>query len=199
MDPVRRFVPLPSFDSISQKANTYNGTNATIAYLGALRGHRLLSDAANDPEIVRMVLESQTEINRAICAELNISMEHQTEFAASALAKYQDRNIVDFVERHARDPIRKLGPEDRIVGVARMIQQHEIEVVGEARTLAAALYYNSENELDPSAGMLRDMRKNGGVDAVMQKICGISPDEKLYACVHAQIEELRMRGWINEA
>lgn len=183
---------------LQQKVYTYNGTNASIAYLGALRGHKLLSEAANDPEILRMLEGNHSEINRAICAELNVSMEKQVEFAQSALTKYQDRSIVDFVERHARDPLRKLGPEDRIVGVARMIQRQGIEPIHEARTLAAALYYTSENESDPSASQLCSMRREEGVDAVLQKICKISPTEKLAVYVHEQIDELRELGWIDE-
>lgn len=184
---------------LQQKVYTYNGTNATIAYLGALRGHKLLSDAANDPEILRMLEGNHREINRAICAELKISMQKQEEFAQSALNKYRDRSIVDFVERHARDPLRKLGPEDRIVGVARMIQRQGIEPVNEARTLAAALYYHSENESDPSAAELRRMRREEGVDAVLQRVCRISQTEKLAEYVHEQIDELRKLGWIDEA
>ena len=183
---------------LQQKVYTYNGTNATIAYLGALRGYKLLSEAANDVEILRMLEGNHIEINQAICAELNISMEKQVEFAQSALSKYQDRSIVDFVERHARDPLRKLGPEDRIVGVARMIQRQGIEPVNEARTLAAALYYTTENENDPSASQLCAMRRKEGVDAVLQKICKISPTERLAVYVHEQIDELRKLGWIDE-
>ncbi|MEF9973430.1 MAG: mannitol-1-phosphate 5-dehydrogenase [Clostridia bacterium] len=184
---------------LQQKVYTYNAGNATIAYLGALKGHKLLYEAANDPQIVEMLGEVYDEINCALCRELKITPEKQAKFAQSALQKYQDRHIMDFTERHGRDPLRKLGPEDRIVGVARMIQRQGIEPKYVARTLAAALYYTSDNDSDPTCRALMKMRREEGIDMVMEKICKIFPGEPLADFVHVRIDELKRLGWIHES
>ena len=184
---------------LQQKVYTFNGGNATIAYLGSLKGYKKLSDAANDPEIVEMLREVYSEINPAICSALKVTEENQTHFMEAAIRKYQDRAVEDFTERHARDPLRKIGPDDRITGVARMIEQQNIRPVHVARTLAAALLYTSSNTLDPSAAKLEELRTKFGIDYILQTICNIDPNEDLARLVHLGVQELKQRGWIHES
>lgn len=183
---------------LQRKIYTFNTTNATIAYLGTLRGIRELRDAANDPEILQIVEQMHKEVNPAIAAEMNVELQDQNEFSKRALAKYQDRSVTDFTERHARDPLRKLGPTDRIVGTLRLAQKHGIVSQGLATVLAAALYYTTENPEDPSAELLKKFRQEKGVERILWDICKIEPTEELAYAVKEKIEWLRERGWINE-
>lgn len=187
------------FDTFLQrKIYTFNTTNATIAYIGILKGYQLLKDAANDPEIVELVEEVHKEINPAIAAQLNADMEDQIAFSQKALKKYQDKSVADFLERHARDPLRKLGPEDRIVGVIRLVERQGISYTGLATTLAAAIFYPLQNESDESAVELENMRKEHGVLYVLKKVCGIDNDEKIAQIVQERVDWLRKKGWLHE-
>lgn len=182
---------------LQRKIYTFNTTNATIAYIGVLRGIRELRDAANDPEIVKIVEQLHREINPAIAAEMGVTLEEQEEFAQKALHKYQDRSVVDFTERHARDPLRKLGPTDRIVGTLRLAEKHGVLSGALATALAAAIYYKTDNPDDPSAEKLKELRENG-VDTVLKDICGIDPKEKIAEAVREKIIWLKERGWMDE-
>lgn len=182
---------------LQQKLFTFNTTNATIAYLGALRGMDLLSEAANDPEIVELTAQVHREINPAIAAEMGISLKEQEAFAQKALKKYQDISVTDFTERHGRDPIRKLGPSDRITGTLRLAQKHGILSQGVAVTLAAALHYPVKNPKDPTAHTLEEMRKTKGVDRILEEICGIRPGEPLAELIKEKIEFLKEKGWLD--
>lgn len=183
---------------LQRKIYTFNTTNATIAYLGALRGIRELRDAANDPEILHVVEQMQKEVNPAIAAEMGVELQEQNEFSQRALAKYQDRSVTDFTERHARDPMRKLGPTDRIIGTIRLAQKHGIVSQGLATALAAAIYYHTENSEDPSAELLKELRQAKGAEGVLQEICKIEPTDEITYAVKEKIEWLKQRGWINE-
>lgn len=186
------------FDSFLQrKLYTFNTTNATIAYLGQLRGIGLLADAANDPEILEVVYQVQDEINPAIAREMGGTLEEQCRFAEKALHKYQDTSVTDFTERHARDPLRKLGPSDRIVGTLRLVEKYGLPVQGLATTLAAAIYYPVPSDQDPSAIRLREMREKEGITYVLETVCGIGPDESLAETVEQQIRVLKEKGWID--
>lgn len=183
---------------LQQKLFTFNTTNATIAYLGRLKGLELLADAANDPEIVEIVKRVHEEINPAIAGEMHIALEEQFAFSQKALKKYQDKSVTDFTERHARDPIRKLGPYDRIVGTLRLVEKHRLPYDALATTLAAALYYPATNPDDPTAEQLHHMRVEQGVDAVLEQVCKISGTELVSKVVKRQIEFLKEKGWIDE-
>lgn len=182
---------------LQQKLFTFNTTNATIAYLGCLRKIELLSEAANDPEIVEIVHRVHDEINPAIAKEMGISLEEQCAFSRKALKKYQDISVTDFTERHGRDPIRKLGPSDRIVGTLRLVEKHEISYNALAITLAAALNYPVVNSDDPTALKLEEMRREQGTDEILKRVCGISPKEPMAEVVKRQMEFLREKGWLN--
>ncbi|BBI33570.1 mannitol dehydrogenase family protein [Cohnella abietis] len=180
---------------LERKIFTNNTGNATISYLGNLKKHLLVSDAANDADIEQLLDVVYGETGKALSAEYGIPLPEQIEFAHKAKKKYQDANIVDYVERHARDPIRKLGPEDRLVGAARLAERHGIEPMGIATAIAAALYYDQPS--DPFAVVLKERRESEGVVNVMTDICGIAEDEPLGKLVQSRIVWLQMKGWIS--
>ena len=118
-------------------------------------------------------------------------------FSQKALKKYQDKSVTDFTERHGRDPIRKLGPSDRIVGTMRLVEKHGISYDALAITLAAALNYPVVNPEDSTALQLEDMRREKGVDLILEQVCGISPEEPAAEAVKKQVEFLREKGWLD--
>jgi len=177
---------------LERKFYTYNAANATTSYLGYLRGHRYLSDAAHDSWIVTALHGVYDETGRALVRKHGISPEQQQQFAASSLRKLQDRNIIDYVERNARDPLRKLGPEDRLVGSARMVLNLGIEPRWLARSIAAAIHYDEPT--DPGAVELSRMLMVKGIDSILSEVCKIQPDEALGRLVKNAVATLRQEG-----
>ena len=177
---------------LERKFYTYNAANGTTSYLGHLLGHRYLADAAHDPRIVAALDGVYEETGRALADKYGIPLEQQREFAASSLRKLQDRNIVDYVERNARDPIRKLGPEDRLVGSARLAEAHGVEPKQLARSIAAAIHYCEPG--DPGSAALARLLAEGGVARVLKEVCQIDPGEPLGQKIIAAVGELRVEG-----
>jgi mannitol-1-phosphate 5-dehydrogenase len=182
---------------LERKFYTYNAANGTASYLGYLRGHKYLFDAANDPWIVAALKGVYDETGRALSAKHGIPLEEHRKFTASSLHKLQDRNIIDYVERNARDPLRKLGPEDRLVGSARLVMQHGIEPKHLARSIAAAIHY--AEPADPSAQTLAELLRKGGIDAVLREVCKIDPAEPLGQLVREAELALAREGYFKES
>ena len=180
---------------LERKFYTYNAANGTTSYLGYLRGHKYLFDAANDPWILKNLKGVYAETGRALAAKHGISLKKHEAFVASSLRKLQDRNIIDYVERNARDPLRKLGPEDRLVGSARLVEKFGIEPKHLARSIAAAIHYNEPS--DPLAQSLNHLLKTEGADRVLMDVCKIQPDEPLGQLVKNAIADLRAEGVIS--
>ena len=74
--------------SLTRKLFTYNAINAVFAYLGYLKGFELLSDAANDPELMAVAQAASREAGEALCKRYGFDPEDQRQFSASAIAKY---------------------------------------------------------------------------------------------------------------
>lgn len=179
---------------LTQKMYTNNTSNAVIAYTGYLLGYEFLADAANSAPISEILDRTYEEINRTLVAELGVDPEQQKEFAKKARAKYCDRTIIDKVIRHAKDPLRKLGPQDRLIGPCRMALKHGIYPKTLIDTIAKALYFDEPS--DEAAVKLRDMRRSKGVGYVLQVICGLEKEEPLYTEVLKAVEELKKQGMV---
>lgn len=178
---------------LERKFYTYNAANGTAAYLGYLRGHRYIFEAANDPLILAALQGVYAETGAALVSKHKITTELQNELIGSSLRKLKDRNIVDYIERNARDPIRKLGPTDRLVGSARLAMNFGTEPRHLARSIAAAIHYDEPS--DPSAQELQVMLSQG-IDVVLTKVCQIEPNDPLSGMIKCAVNELRAEGLI---
>jgi mannitol-1-phosphate 5-dehydrogenase len=194
---IKGIMPIEAFEGfLERKFYTYNAANGTVSYLGYLRGHSLISDAAADLEILEILSGVYLETGAALAKKFNLKLEDQLTFGKTSLAKLQDRTIVDSIERNARDPIRKLSPQDRLIGPARLVLEHGGLPVCLSLAIAAAIHYDEPS--DQVALELRKMREEEGIDSILVSVCGIEADGELAALIRQGIVQLKNRGWIKE-
>lgn len=179
---------------LERKFYTYNAANGTTSFLGALLGYEKIADAAHDERILKVLDGVYNETARALSAKNNFPLEEQLAFTLTSKNKLQDYTIVDFIERNARDPIRKLGKDDRLVGSARLVLEHGIMPENLCIAIAAAIFYY--NETDEFAIELKRIREEEGIDAVLTKVCGIEKDGTLANMIKEKIEYIKKMGWL---
>ena len=188
---------VPEFTGfLERKFYTYNAANGTTSYLGALFGYEKIADAAHDERILNILDGVYQETARALSLKHNFPLDEQLAFTLTSKAKLQDYTIVDFIERNARDPLRKLGPDDRLVGSARLVDSYGIKPENLCTAIAAAIYYESEG--DEFAEELCRMRKENGVDYVLENVCKLDVNGTIATLVKEKIEMLKKEGYINE-
>ena len=179
---------------LTQKMYTNNTSNAVIAYSGYLLGYEILAEAANSLEISALLDEAYKEINQILVAELGVDEKQQIEFAQKARAKYCDWTIVDKVIRHGKDPIRKLGPQDRLIAPCRMALKHGIYPKTLINTIAKALYFDEPSDVE--AVKLKMLRQQKGIEYVLQTVCGLDKNERLYHEVLKSVEQIKEQGLV---
>lgn len=188
---------IPEFTGfLERKFYTYNAANGTTSFIGALLGHEKIADAAHDERILKILDGVYQETAQALSKKHNFPLDEQLAFTLTSKRKLQDYTIVDFIERNARDPIRKLGKDDRLVGSARLVMEYGIVPHNLAIAIAAAIYYVSPG--DEFAEKLLKMRKEEGVDAILEKVCEQDPKGPLGMLVKEKIALLKEWGWIRE-
>ena len=139
---VQGFKKMPHFErELTRKLFTYNCVNAMVCYLGHLAGYEWLADAANDPRISAIALQAGQESSAALVAAYGFEPAEQKEWCERALTKYQDRTIRDPIERNARDPVRKLGRFERLLGPINLCKEHDLPHESLLVGVAAALQY----------------------------------------------------------
>lgn len=181
---------------LERKFYTYNAANGTTSYLGALFGYEKIADAAHDERILKILDGVYRETAQALSMKHNFPLEEQLAFTLTSKRKLQDYTIVDFIERNARDPLRKLGPDDRLVGSARLVDSFGIKPENLCIAVAAAIYYKSEG--DEFANKLCEMRKEHGVDYILENVCKLDVNGTIATLVKEKIEMLKKEGYINE-
>lgn len=167
-------------DFLTRKLFTYNAASCVIAYVGAQLGYTDYGAAANDPAILALLDKNYAATNRAMCRRFGYDMQDQTEFAALSKKKFCDRTIVDTVARNAREPHRKLGAGERIIGAATLLREQGEDASVLELTAAAALLYQ-----DPADAVWSGMQQEKGIPGILTDICGLTPDDILYQNITA--------------
>jgi len=181
---------------LERKFYTYNAANGTVSFVGALLGYQKLADAAHDERIIEILNGVYMETAQALSKKHQFPLDEQLAFTETSRRKLQDYTIVDFIERNARDPIRKLGPDDRLIGSARLVLEQGFMPENLCTAAAAAIYYNSPG--DESAEQLKQMRETEGVEAVIEKVCKLEKDGVLGRLILEKVALLKEKGWIHE-
>lgn len=163
------FEAKPNFAvELTRKLYTYNAINAAVCYLGAERGYVWLSDAANDSQIADLATQVGVESSAALIAEFGFDEGEQRDWSSRALTKYQDVTIRDPIERNARDPIRKLGLHDRILGPLHLCIKHGLPHDALIQTMKSALTYREPK--DSAAIQLVKHVEDFGAWGALQKV-----------------------------
>lgn len=189
LEPIHEFTGF-----LERKFYTYNAANGTTSFVGAVLGYRYIADAAYDERILTLLDGVYKETATALSKKHNFPFEEQWAFTRTSLNKLQDRNIVDYIERNARDPMRKLGPDDRLVGSARLCLEYGVIPENLAVAIACAIYY--EEPSDEFAVALKKMREEDGVSAVIEKVCKLDPNGPLATLILQKIDWIKEQGWV---
>lgn len=173
-------------DFLTRKLYTYNAASCVIAYIGALLGYTDYGEAANCPVILELLDKNYTATNAAMCRRFGYDPQDQKEFAALSKTKFCDRTIVDTVARNAREPHRKLGSGERIIGAAALLRQCGQDASVLELTAAAALLYN-----DPADPVWTAMKAENSCADLLKSVCGLRQEDALYQNILAWIGALK--------
>jgi mannitol-1-phosphate 5-dehydrogenase len=161
-----------------RKLASHNMSHAVCAYLGYHAGHEFIWQAMDDPQVERVVRGAMEETGRALCLRFNFDPAEEAAYEEDLRQRYRNRALGDQVRRVAADPLRKLGPQDRLIGSARLCLEEGIEPTNVLRGIRAALAY--DDPADPTAVTLQDMLGTNGLRGVLRDICGLVETEPLY-------------------
>ena len=174
----------------ARKLFTNNAGHAHIAYLGAWAGYSLVHEAAVDPRIalpLRTMLEAAAD---ALSSRFGLPAPDLAAHIDHLLCvRYVSTRFCDTIARLARDPLRKLAPGERLIGLLRLLESCGMPSDSVCPAIAAALRYRSAD--DPSAPRMAEMIAEGGPGQVLTEVCGLQPSEPAYVrtlALHAELE-----------
>ncbi|MBN2394677.1 MAG: hypothetical protein JXR84_28355 [Anaerolineae bacterium] len=184
----RRFIgPLPEIVGliatdnftayIERKLYLHNCGHAILSYLGYRRGHIQSWQALEDPVIHDVLTRAFAETRAGFVGVYDMNTAELDDYIAELFKNFANCALADTIVRLARDPLRKLGPKERLVGAARLVER--AGVTPDALSLAIAAAYRFDNADDPLAVELQRRIAAEGIETVMANVSGIQSDEPL--------------------
>ncbi|WP_233452311.1 mannitol-1-phosphate 5-dehydrogenase [Metabacillus niabensis] len=174
---------------IERKLFTVNTGHAVIAYLGYLSGKSTIDQTLADEKIAKQVQETLKETGAYLIKQYGLDEAEHTKYINKILERFKNPYLNDAVTRVARGPIRKLGPEDRLVRPATEAQKAGLSYSNLAKAIAAALLFDF-NE-DEEAQKLQAMIKENGVMNVLKEISKLEENSEVTKEVINQYEKLQ--------
>ncbi|WP_416144197.1 mannitol-1-phosphate 5-dehydrogenase [Planococcus koreensis] len=173
---------------IERKLFTVNTGHAVIAYLGSLAGKSTIDQTLADPEIEEQVRETLKETGAYLVKEYGLDEQEHLAYINKNIERFKNAFLNDGVTRVGRAPIRKLGPDDRLIRPATQAQKAGLPYTHLAKAIAAALAFN--NPEDEDAVKIQEMIKAGGPASVLKEISGLDEYSEITQEVIRQYEAL---------
>jgi mannitol-1-phosphate 5-dehydrogenase len=109
---------------LQRKLYIHNTGHATFGYLGFLKGYTYIHEAAQDPRIMEVCKKAIEESGWAIEKEYGFSSDVIRAYRAALTDKCVSPELPDEILRVVREPVRKLGREERFFGPIGLLVAH---------------------------------------------------------------------------
>jgi len=154
----------------------HNAPHAIIAYLGFQKKYAYIHQAMADQTIENVVIDAMTSISKALI-RLNIIPEKiADDYMKKEIKRFRNPLLFDPISRVARDPIRKLSSENRLIKGLSIIQKAGLNPIPFYIGINAALKYTGCTDKKNS---FNQMRENFFMKDLLINICGIKDHKTL--------------------
>ena len=170
---------------LERKLYGFNGPHCITACLGCVKGHETIRESIADPEILKIVTGVTEECSAALCKRHGFAPEAMAAYSATTINRFRNPYLRDEVKRVAREPMRKLAPNDRLVGPMKLALSYGLPVDNYAYGVAACMLY--DNPEDPQSVQLQALIAEKGVTGALTEITGIEGEaaEKVLAAYNS--------------
>jgi mannitol-1-phosphate 5-dehydrogenase len=163
---------------IERKLFTVNTGHAVIAYFGYLKNKKSTIDQSlEDASIVEQVKKTLGETGAYLIKQYGLDAGEHQQYIEKIINRFKNSYLNDSVNRVGRSPLRKLGPNDRLVRPAVEAKKAGLSYTNLAKAIAAALLFDF-NE-DKEALKLQTMIKEHGVASALKEVSGLDENSEI--------------------
>lgn len=160
---------------VERKLFTLNTGHCITAYLGALAGYRTIREAIADAAIQEKVRRAMQQSGEVLVRRYGFDRQLHHAYIEKILGRFANPYLVDEIDRVGRQPLRKLGADDRLIKPLLGALEYGLEHDALLEGIAAALCYR--NDTDPQAVELQQMIQNEGVVSTLVRVTGLGLHE----------------------
>lgn len=174
---------------LQRKIYMVNCAHAITSYIGFTRGYTTVQESLADPEILQEVKSAIMESAAALEETYGFSHEKLVEYMDTMIiGRFTKPGMSDPISRVAREPIRKISTNDRIMGPAIRCEELGLDNTCLLRGCACALKY--VNDDDPQAVELQKYIAENGVEAAIIRYIGLKPEDRMTKAIIREYDSI---------
>ena len=166
---------------IERKLFTVNTGHATAAYHGFAAGVSSMSEAFSTPAIAAEVRAVLAETKALLVAKHEFDPEVQQAYIDKNMVRFANPELSDTVDRVGRQPLRKLGRNERFVGPAAELAERGLSSEALVRTMGVALRFDVTE--DPQSVELQQLLTTLPAESFVAQVSGLEETHPLFADV----------------
>ena len=163
----------------ARKLFTSNAGGAALAYLGHLSGCCFLYEALKIPEIRKNLTDLLNVAKQCLIESFGLDQadleRHLDELVNRRLP---NQHLADTVQRVARNPLRKLGSQERLAGLVHLLLRHDFPTEPVSRLIGSALHYR--DPADSESQELGRIIAEKGPGVILEDVCGFKRQDKCF-------------------
>ena len=173
---------------VERKLFTLNTGHIVTAYLGKLAGYKTIREAIADEAIQSTVRQAMQQSGEVLVNRYGFDRALHHAYIEKILTRFANPYLVDEIDRVGRQPLRKLGVEDRLIKPLLGTLEYGLPNDALLKGIAAALHY--QNADDPQAVELQGWIQQDGVKSALLRATGLSADEPCVSAIVAEYERM---------
>ncbi|MFP7835107.1 mannitol-1-phosphate 5-dehydrogenase [Marisediminicola sp. LYQ134] len=174
---------------IERKLFTVNTGHATTAYHGFLAGAATLAEAIAIPAVRAEVEAVLAETADLLVRKHLLDQADHDAYVERTLVRFANADLPDTPERVGREPLRKLGRNERFVSPARQIAERGGSFDALVRAMGAAVQFDVPE--DRESVELQALLRSEDADTVTERVTGIDSGSPLFAAVSTRVSAVQ--------
>lgn len=175
---------------IERKLFSVNTAHASAAYLANLQGIKYIHEAMAKPAIKAHVQKVLGETAPLIVAKYGIDAGEQKKYADDIIERISNPELHDDTSRVGRDPLRKLGPRDRLIAPAMQCLERGLSIDALLVSIDAAFRFVNIEGDEPSAKLAKIIAENEPAEVVKQ-VTQVPESHALFPKLVAIVEKVK--------
>lgn len=168
---------------VDRKAFVHNLGHATVAYFGSFRHPQatFIYEVLEDSEVhdfAKSVMLQAAQVLKAVYP-LDFSVNDLEAHVDDLLFRFQNKALRDTIFRVGQDIPRKLGHDDRFVGIIRLAISRGMEYDKFLDAMLYAFFFRAadENGLKSEQDILFDQTLSKGLNYALEQVCGFDAEK----------------------
>lgn len=158
---------------LERKLYVINGGHAWSGYMAHIMGFKTIQEYFADSSNVEMSRNVMLEIGALLESKYGFTHKQMVEYIEFALNRFLTPGVTDYISRISRAPIRKLGPNDRLVGPAMQCAEKGLPNELLLKGIAAVFLFDEKE--DEQSVELQDYVNKNGIEKAITNYTNIQP------------------------